>query len=95
MSCLFCNCPERSYKPSPDVEYICSSCVQLLLQATKEDLQRALAKAEEMELENKVLALKSFIVEDEHYGKTKNSKRDLVRKRSMRTARPTRNKVRA
>ena len=75
MCCLFCSCQEKNYKP--DKDFICSRCVQLLLSAEQSELKRALAKAEEMGFENKVLALQSFIIEDEiNARKTKKSKRN-------------------
>ena len=96
MNCLFCNGREKNYKPEPGIEYICSRCVILLGDADQGDLKRALAKAEEKGFKNKASALKSFIIEDEINGrKTKKLKRNLVRKRSLRAARPSRDKVRA
>ena len=32
-TCLFCGKPEKGYKPSKSVDFICSRCVQLLLAA--------------------------------------------------------------
>jgi len=96
MSCLFCNGEEKNYKPEPGKDYICSLCVILLGDADQEDLKRALAKAEEKGFRNKASAIKSFIIEDEcNDRKTKKSKRNMVRKRPLRTARPTRDEVRS
>ena len=96
MSCLFCNVQEKNCKPEPGIEYICSRCVILLGDADQGDLKRALVKAEEKGFKNKASALKSFIIEDEINGsKTKKSKRNMVRKRPLRAARPSRDKVRA
>ena len=39
--CLYCSGEDRSYKPGPEVEFVCRSCVQLLLNKTQADLQRA------------------------------------------------------
>jgi len=30
MNCLFCSLPEPNYKPDPQVDFICGSCVQLV-----------------------------------------------------------------
>ena len=96
MNCLFCDGIEKDYKPAKGVDYICSSCVLLLADADQVDLKRAYVKAEAKGFENKASALKSFIIEDEiNERKTKNSKRNLVRERPLRTVRSSRNKVRA
>jgi len=59
--CLFCNEPEKNYKPGPHVEYICSGCVQMLLMAEQDDLRRAYKKATELGFHGKANALESFI----------------------------------
>ena len=90
--CLFCNNPEPKYKPDKNIKFICSSCVLLLADANQDDLKRAYVKAEAKGLEKKVSALKSFIIEDEiNERKTTNSKRNMERKRFMRSSRSTRN----
>ena len=96
MYCLFCGSQEKNYKPPPNIDFICSRCVQLLLSAEQSELKRALAKAAEMGFENKVLALQSFIVEDETNDRqTKITKRNLERERLMPAIRPSRHQVRA
>jgi hypothetical protein len=93
--CLFCDKPESNYDPGPNIDFICGSCV-LLLSSTDQDLKQALIKAEANGLKNKALALKSFIIEDEfNVRKTKKLKRDMARKRPLRTVRPSRDQVRA
>ena len=95
-SCLFCNNSELNYKTDKGIDYVCSSCVLLLSDANQEDLKRAYVKAMEKGFENKASALKSFIIEDEiHERKTKISKRDMERARSLRKVRPSRHKIRA
>ena len=92
MNCLFCDGMEKDYKPAKDIDYICSSCVLLLASANQDDLKRAYAKAIRLGLKNKASALKSFIIEDEfNERKTKDSKRNMERKRFMRPSRSTRN----
>ena len=95
MNCLFCDGMEKDYKPAKGIDYICSGCVLLLADANQDDLKRAYVKAEAKGLENKVSALKSFIIEDEiNDRKTKNSKRDMERARPLRKVRPSRHKIR-
>ena len=95
MNCLFCNGMEKDYQPAKDIDFICSGCVLLLADANQDDLKRAYVKAEAKGLENKVSALKSFIIEDEiNDRKTKNSKRDMERARPLRKVRPSRHKIR-
>jgi hypothetical protein len=95
MICLFCDGMEKDYKPAKGIDYICSGCVLLLADANQDDLKRAYVKAEAKGLENKVSALKSFIIEDEiNDRKTKNSKRDMERARPLRKVRPSRHKIR-
>lgn len=60
-SCLLCNCPEKNYKPPPNTDYVCGMCVQLLLQADKDDLKRAYTKAIKKGLERKALAIEIFL----------------------------------
>jgi hypothetical protein len=93
--CLFCNETDKSYKADPDVYFICGTCVQLLLQADQNDLKKAHFKAIEKGYPGKAKAIESFLHEDEYYGKTKKSKRNMERKRSLRKVRPSRHKVRA
>ena len=96
MNCLFCDGIEKDYKPLKGIDYICSSCVLFLAGANQDDLKRAYVKAEAKGLKNKASALKSFIIEDEiNERKTTNSKRNMERKRFMRSSRSSRHKVRA
>lgn len=96
MNCLFCDGMEKDYKSAKGIDYICSSCVLLLADAHQDDLKRAYVKAKAKGLEKKVSALKSFIIEDEiNERKTTNSKRNMERKRFMRSSRSSRHKVRA
>ena len=96
MGCLFCNGQEPNYKPGPDVDFICSRCVQLLLSVSQDNLKLALVKAKEKGLQSKASAIKSFIVEDEiNVRKTKKFKRNMERTRPLRKIRPARNEVRA
>ena len=95
MNCLFCDSQEKNYKPTKGIDYICSSCVLLLADANQDDLKWAYVKAEAKGLKNKVLALKSFIIEDEiNDREAKNFERDMERARPVRKVRPSRHKVR-
>ena len=94
MLCLLCNGTDKSYKPEPDKDFICGSCVQLLLRADQDDLKQAYAKAIEKEYPDKAEAIKSFIIEDEfNVRKAKNSKQNMERARPLRSVRPSRDKV--
>ena len=62
MRCLFCNLPEAKYKPDPQVDFICGSCVTILADAEQEDLKRAYQKALDEGYLRKVSALESFII---------------------------------
>ena len=64
MSCLFCNLPEPNYKPDPQVDFICGSCVILLADAEQEDLKKAYQKALNEGYQRKVSALESFIIQE-------------------------------
>jgi hypothetical protein len=93
MGCLLCNCQEPNYKPGPGVDFICSRCVQLLLGATQNDLKKAHTKAIEKGCPGKANAIESFLDEGEYYGKTEHSKRNMERKRPLRSIRSSRDKV--
>ena len=96
MECLFCGFPEPGYRPDLDKEFICSRCVQILLSADQEDLNRAYRKALEKGYPKKARAIQSFLISEETNAReTKIAKRNLVRKRSMRTLRYTRDQLRA
>jgi hypothetical protein len=60
-TCLFCNGIEKNYKPGPDVEFICGTCVQLFLQADKDDLKRAYKKALDLGYLRKAKAIETFL----------------------------------
>jgi len=94
--CLFCGRPETGgYKPGPGVDFTCSRCTQLLLGADQEDLKKAYARAIEKGYPGKAEAIKSFIIEDEfNVRKAEKFKRDMARKRPMRTLRPSHHKSR-
>jgi hypothetical protein len=78
------------------VDFICSSCVQLLLGADQDDLRKAHSKAIEKGHPGKAKAIESFLIEDEtNDRKTKITKRNLERKRPLRKVRPSRHQVRA
>ena len=78
------------------MDFICSSCVQLLLGAEQDDLRKAHAKAIEKGCPGKAKAIESFLIEDEtNDRKTKITKRHLERKRPLRKVRPSSHQVRA
>ena len=87
--CLFCSKLEHK----TDGEYVCGSCVQLLLCADQEDLKRAYDLALKMDYKRKAFAIESFLIpEDKAYEQRKPAtkiRRDFNR---IRIARPARNK---
>jgi len=70
--CLFCAITEDN-KPN-DIEFVCSSCVQLLVNQTQEDLKKAYAKAIEKNYPGKAEAIRMFLT-SEIEGDESNGKR--------------------
>ncbi len=96
VTCLFCNDLEKNYQPEQGKDFICSHCVQMLISADQADLKRAYTKAIEKGFINKARAIESFLIPEEvNVRKTEKLKRNMGRKRPMRTARPSRDKIRA
>jgi hypothetical protein len=93
-TCLFCGQPEKSCKPSKSVDFICGSCIQLLLSADQADLKRAYEKADRLGYVGKARAIKCFLVEDEH-AETEEPERSVVRERFVQAAGFSRDQVRA
>ena len=64
--CLFCHGPDRGgkrpYKPEKGIEFICSACVQTLLNADQDYLKRILALAKEHGDKGKARAIESFLI---------------------------------
>ena len=63
--CLFCDGQEKNYMPMAGIDFICGSCVQLLLGAEQDDLKRAHAKAISKGYTNKARAIESFLEDKE------------------------------
>ncbi len=89
--CLFCNGPDKSYKPSPGKVFICGICVILLADADQDDLKRAPAKAIKLGLKNKACAIESFLIQEvedvQRKPKSKKCKRYSNRTRIVRPIR--------
>lgn len=64
--CLFCEEIEEYNGNDGSVDYVCSRCVQLFLNAKPDDLQRAYQKAIDNELYRKATALKMLIGEKDN-----------------------------
>ena len=64
MCCLFCDGAEKAYTPSKNVDFVCSTCVQILKDANQCELQQALKRAEQLGLTRKVTALRMFVEEE-------------------------------
>lgn len=89
-SCLFCNREEgHGYRPSKDIEFVCSRCVQLFLSAEQMDLKRAHKKAIDKGFLNKVKAIEAFLEgegnDEQRKPTTKKRGRHPNRKRTYRT----------
>ena len=67
-TCLFCSLPEKSYQPAKSVDFICGSCVQLLLSADQGELTRAYEKAVRLGYTRKASAIETFLVEVRYVG---------------------------
>ena len=74
MSCLFCNFPEPNYKPESHIDFICGRCVIILADADQADLKRAYDKVVLEGYENKVKAIKLFLIPEVMDGKRPISK---------------------
>ena len=81
-TCLLCS----EFKHKTGNDFICSSCVSLLLAAGQGDLQNAHAKAVEKGFKDKASAIGMFLEEGD-YGETEKPRSNLVRGRPMRKAR--------
>jgi hypothetical protein len=74
--CLFCHGSDRGgkglYQPEKGIEFICSACVQTLLNADQDYLKRILALAKEHGDKGKALAIESFLIpEGQNYEQRK------------------------
>ena len=97
-TCLFCGIEEKNFKPPPDIEFICGSCVQMFLSATHEQARNAYKKAIKGQYHNKAKALEIFFSEEVLNGEQQETAKDrsgLERERPLRTSRSARNKKRA
>jgi hypothetical protein len=94
-TCLFCGKPEKGCKPSKEVDFICSRCVQLLLAADQGELRRAYDKALSLGYMGKVSALKTFLIAEDDNAETEEPERGMVRERAVQSLRPARDQVRA
>ena len=72
MNCLFCNQPEEI--PGAEVEFICSSCTQLLLDTEPKERVRAYRKAVELGYDRKASAIRIFLNPEDLEDKTDNGR---------------------
>ena len=94
--CLFCNQPEEIL--GADVEFICGSCTQLLLDTEPKERVRAYRKAVECEYVNKAKAIKMFLSEGIVNGdqqETGKVRSNLERERPLRASRSSRHQLRS
>ena len=98
MECLFCKDLRENTKPVLGMGLICSWCFHLLDSADQEYLKQLHIMSVEGGHTAKTRLIKNFLIiknlGETHVRKTKKSKRNMVRKRSMRTVRPTRDQLR-
>jgi len=87
--CLFCNQEEPDYKSPKNSDFICSSCVQVLLDAEQLHLRRAHEKAVSKGYESKAKAIESFLIPEENDGKQINRRRTKERSNRVRASRTT------
>jgi hypothetical protein len=89
-TCLFCGKPEKGYRPSKSVDFICGSCVQLLLDADQGQLKRAYEKAVRLGYKGKASAIKTFLIPEDDNAETEEPERNMVRERAVQSFRPSR-----
>jgi len=100
--CLFCQIPDRCrkrrYKPDKSVGFICSSCVQHLLNSSRDYLKRIYELAKENGDKGKVSSIKSFLIPEGHDHEQRKPKSKLRininRKRSLRSVRNKEERIR-
>lgn len=106
LNCVFCyreeisqfNSRKRAYRPGKDiVSIICSACIQKYLQFPQNKFLEAYKAAIEKGFTEKASLITQFIHEKDecHDSEARQTGPDMVRKRLVRTARPTRNSIRA
>lgn len=90
-ACLFCDHCESGHGSS--CEYVCGACVQLLLNADADDLNRAYHKAVDKGYQRKAKAIEFFIEKENPNGQRKpKPKKHGRHSNRARTVRPARNK---
>jgi hypothetical protein len=96
-ACIFCNEPEKGYRPGKDIDFICGCCVILLADADQDDLKRAYQKALDKGYPKKVSALESFIIpegnNEQIKPKSKLNRRHSHRKRSIKSVRSKKERI--
>lgn len=92
INCLICQKPEPIGQVSSDAELlICSRCTQMLTLATPEQIKGLYAQAVKKQLLGLAQFLERSIMEEKSdVPKTRATRSNLVRKRSMRKARSSR-----
>jgi hypothetical protein len=90
--CLFCQGPDRGrkrpYKPE-GAEFICSACVQTLINADQDYLKRILALAQEHGDKGKIIAIESFIIPEGHNEQIKPKPKFRIRQKRRKKERLT------
>ena len=96
MLCEFCNKETDAERIDKSAKsYICGDCVAYLGNRDQEELLKGYLFALEKGYPGKARAIQSFLEENINDRKTENTERDMIKKRLSRSARPSRNRVRA
>lgn len=96
--CLWCD-HEENYNRNSGIEYICGSCVQMLFNASQDELKRTHTLAIEKGRGNKARAIEFFIIPEEIQNEQRRPKHKISRfhfnrKRSFRPVRHEKDRVR-
>jgi hypothetical protein len=77
--CLFCDKPERNYRPPANVDFVCSMCVVMICRANMENGRRAYKHAVASGNARKARALEIFLRgEEEHDEEADQPERDMA-----------------
>ena len=96
MVCLFCEMPEKKYKPPKGTDFVCSHCVMTFLGAEQDYLQWVHDQAVKNSMTDKARAIESFILPKEESCesiKPKKHGRRFDRKRSLRPSANKKNRI--
>jgi hypothetical protein len=73
-TCLFCEKPEKNFKPARGVDFVCSHCVMAFLSSDQDYLKWVHDQAIKNSMPDKARAIESFIIKEVVDGKQFNPK---------------------